>query len=130
MFDFRYAYQEILEKREEKIRLELENEKFQAINKIEVDRCEHERKMKERLDQMDLKQLVLKCDEEIIDSERKLNAQHLKQETALGKSPLKVVQMRKSNLLDEINNIMQTPSKGIQHKIQLLVSKFFRNKYK
>ncbi|XP_073824696.1 kinesin family member nebbish isoform X1 [Musca autumnalis] len=121
LFDFRYAYQEILEKREEKIRLELENEKSLALNKMEADRCEHERKVKEHLDQIELKQLVLKCDEEILDSERKLNADNIKQATITSESPLKLVHRTKSTLLDEINNIMQTPSKGIQRKIQLLV---------
>lgn len=121
LFDFRYALQEILEKREEKIRSELENEKRQALSKMETDRYEHEKNVKECLEQMDIKQLVLKCDEEILDSERKMICGKSKQSPFSENSPMEIVHLTKSNLIEEINNIMQTPSKGSVHRIEFLV---------
>ncbi|XP_075161765.1 kinesin family member nebbish [Haematobia irritans] len=121
LYDFRYACHEMLEKREEKIRLELENEKRKAISKMEADRYERERSIKESMEQLDLKKLVLKCDEEILDSERKINAEKSKKMSLPDQSSLKIHQLGKSNLLDEIKNIIQTPSKGSQYKIRQMV---------
>ncbi|XP_013119308.2 kinesin-like protein KIF14 [Stomoxys calcitrans] len=122
LFDFRYACHEMLEKREEKIRLELENEKRLALSKIEADRYEYERSIKECREQIDLKKLVLKCDEEILDSERKINAEKAKKLSFADITPLKATSnMDNSNLLNEINSIMKTPSKVSRHKIQKMV---------
>lgn len=116
--DFYQAYQEILEKQEEKLRLELEEEKRIALSRIETDRIEHERDVKERMDKIELEQLMLKCNKEILESEKQIIDEKRKNlNLALNKKE----NNHESRLLDEINSIMKQPTKGSLHKVQLMV---------
>ncbi|XP_046802569.1 kinesin-like protein KIF14 [Lucilia cuprina] len=123
MADFYQAYQEVLETQEEKLRLELEEEKRIALSDIETNRIEHERDVKERMDKIELEQLMLKCNKEILESEKKIidekknNIKTMESDILL----INPAKMNESKLFDEINNIMQQPSQGSLHKVQLMV---------
>ncbi|XP_065356231.1 kinesin-like protein KIF14 [Calliphora vicina] len=117
--DFYQAYQEVLETQEEKLRLELEEEKRMALSHIETNRMEHERNVKERMDKIELEQLMLNCNKEILESEKKIIDERKKDLNSM--LLIKPTQMNQSKLFDEINNIMQQPSQGSLHKVQLMV---------
>lgn len=119
MADFYQAYQEVLETQEEKLRLELEEEKRMALSHIENNRMEHERNVKERMDKIELEQLMLNCNKEILESEKKIIDEKKKNLNSM--LLIKPTQMNQSKLFDEINNIMQQPSQGSLHKVQLMV---------
>lgn len=123
MADFYQAYQEVLETQEEKLRLELEEEKRIALSRLATERIEHERNVKERMEKIELEQLMLTCNKEILESEKKIvdeNRKALKIEANTFATTSK--QKNDYKLLEEINNIMQQPSQGNLHKVQLMVS--------
>uniref|UniRef100_A0A1B0FRJ8 Kinesin-like protein n=1 Tax=Glossina morsitans morsitans TaxID=37546 RepID=A0A1B0FRJ8_GLOMM len=115
--DYHLAYKEILEKQEEKLRLQLQEEKQMAIQNMEKERSENERNYKELVQKLELEKIMLKCNEEILESERRSNI-------TLSNGTLNDVMPSNSNnqqFLDEINDIMQKPSRESLHKVQLLV---------
>uniref|UniRef100_A0A1A9WEY2 Kinesin motor domain-containing protein n=1 Tax=Glossina brevipalpis TaxID=37001 RepID=A0A1A9WEY2_9MUSC len=122
VIDYHLAYKEVLEKQEEKLRLQLEDEKQMAIQNMEKERSENERNYKELIEKLELERILLKCHEEILESERKTNINQSIQND--GGTPNEVMSSPTSNnqrFLDEINDIMQKPSRQNLHKVQLLV---------
>ncbi|XP_004521462.1 kinesin-like protein KIF14 isoform X2 [Ceratitis capitata] len=115
------AHQEILHKQEEKLRRELEEEKRIALSRIELERAENERDFNERMQKLELEQLKYKCNREILETERiafQKEAQIRKDKTDVDSIYTPTF---KSNLLNDINNIMQNPSEKSLHKTQLMV---------
>ncbi|XP_049317707.1 kinesin-like protein KIF14 [Bactrocera dorsalis] len=119
--DFQMAHEEILLKQEEKLRNELEEEKRAALSRIEFERAENERNFNERMQKLELEQLKYKCNREILETERK--AFQVEAQNNTDKTPVitPYTPTFKSNLLDDINNIMQNPSDKSLHKTQLMV---------
>ncbi|XP_017494367.1 PREDICTED: kinesin-like protein KIF14 isoform X2 [Rhagoletis zephyria] len=119
--DFQMAHEEILYKQEEKLRCELEEEKRAALSRIELERAENERNFKERMQKLEFEQLTYKCNKEILETERK--AFHEEAEISKDKNAIDAsyTPTFKSNLLDDINNIMQHPSEKSLHNTQLMV---------
>lgn len=116
--DFQMAHEEILHKQEEKLRCELEEEKRAALLRIEFERAENERNFNERMQKLELEQLKHKCNREILETERK--AFQAETQSNTDKTPI-ITPTFKSNLLNDINNIMQNPSDKNLHKTQLMV---------
>lgn len=123
MADFYQAYQEVLETQEHKLRSEIEEEKRIALSRIENERIEQERSVQERMDKMELEQLMLKCNKEILESEKKIIEEKSKNFNTTESKAItcEFVSSNKSKFEEEINNIMQQPSAGSLHKIQLKV---------
>uniref|UniRef100_A0A1B0C2G2 Kinesin motor domain-containing protein n=1 Tax=Glossina palpalis gambiensis TaxID=67801 RepID=A0A1B0C2G2_9MUSC len=120
VIDYHLAYKEILEKQEEKLRLQLQEEKQMAIQNMEKERSENERNYIELVQKLELEKIMLKCNEEILESERGTNMT----QTIRNDSMLNNVMTSNSNnqqFLNEINDIMQKPSRESLHKVQLLV---------
>ena len=126
LVDFHQAYEEVLETQEEKLRLELEEEKRIVLSRIEVDRIENEKSLRARMEEVEWEKLMIKCNKEILESERKVIDEKTKQLNTIESENLLIhsFQLNKSKLLDEINNIMQKPSQGNLHKVQLMVRIF------
>lgn len=91
---------------------------------MEADRIEHERNVKERMEKIDLEQLMLKCNKEILESERKIVDENRKTLNSMesSKDTVKSAYINESRLFDEINYIMQQPSQESLHKVQLMVN--------
>ncbi|XP_054742145.1 kinesin-like protein KIF14 [Anastrepha obliqua] len=119
--DFQMAHDEILHKQEEKLRRELEEEKRAALLRIEVERAENERNFNERMQKLELEQLTYKCNKEILETERKAFQEEAQNNANKTTTEALYTPTFKSNLLDDINNIMQNPSEKGLHKTQLLV---------
>uniref|UniRef100_A0A1A9ZR41 Kinesin-like protein n=1 Tax=Glossina pallidipes TaxID=7398 RepID=A0A1A9ZR41_GLOPL len=118
--DYRLACKGILEKQEEKLRLQLQEEKQMAIENMEKQRSENERNYKELVQKLELEKIMLKCNEQILESERRSNITL----TIRNDGTLNDVMLSHSNnqqFLDKINDIMQKPSRESLHKVQLLV---------
>ncbi|XP_011194123.1 kinesin-like protein KIF14 [Zeugodacus cucurbitae] len=119
--DFQMAHEEILHKQEEKLRRELEEEKRAALSRIEFERAENERNFNERMQKLELEQLKYKCNREILETERKAFQEEAQNNTNQTPVITPYTPTFKSNLLDDINNIMQNPSDKSLHKTQLMV---------
>ncbi|KAM7353701.1 kinesin family member nebbish [Cochliomyia hominivorax] len=117
--DFYQASQEILQIQEAKLRNELEEEKRIALSRIETDRVKQERKVKERMDEIELEQLMLKCNKEILESEKSIIDEKIK---SLNNVEINSnISANESKWLNQISSIMQEPSEESLHKVQLMV---------
>ncbi|XP_017115708.1 kinesin-like protein KIF14 [Drosophila elegans] len=119
--DFQLAHQEILQKQEQQLRLELEAEKRAALTRIEQERAQHARDFEERLQCLELEQFKYKCNSEMLETERQALAQQqehtpLRQADAAASTPA-----QKSTILEDIQRIMLNPSEESLHKTQLMV---------
>ncbi|XP_055858404.1 kinesin-like protein KIF14 [Episyrphus balteatus] len=112
--DFQLAHQEILQKQEQQLRRELDEEKRAALSQIELERVANERNYKERMEMLELEQFKFKCNKELLETEKKA----LKEEAD---DQFVYTPSYKSTLLDDINRIMQNPSEESLHKTQLMV---------
>ncbi|XP_017854582.1 kinesin-like protein KIF14 [Drosophila busckii] len=117
LVDFQLAHQEILQKQEQKLRSELEDEKRAALSLIEQQRVQHARDFEERLQCLELEQFKFKCNSEMLETERQALAQQQQpQQTSNVSTPA-----HKSTLLEDIQRIMLNPSEESLHKTQLMV---------
>lgn len=112
--DFQLAHQEILQKQEQQLRRELDEEKRAALSQIELERAANEQNYKERMEMLELEQFKFKCYKELLETEKQ--ALNEKSEEHFVYTP-----SYKSTLLDDINRIMQNPSEESLHKTQLMV---------
>lgn len=118
--DFQSAHHEILQKQEQKLRQELDEEKRLAFSQLEIERTENERNFKEKMDMLELEELKFKCNKEILETEQKV----FEEKTTLTNTQVMFTPIQKSTLLEDINRIMQEPSEESLHKTQLMVGLF------
>uniref|UniRef100_A0A6P4ERL0 Kinesin-like protein KIF14 n=1 Tax=Drosophila rhopaloa TaxID=1041015 RepID=A0A6P4ERL0_DRORH len=120
--DFQLAHQEILQKQEQQLRLELEAEKRAALTRIEQERAQHARDFEERLQCLELEQFKYKCNSEMLETERQALALAQQQEhTPLRQEDAESTPAQKSTILEDIQRIMLNPSEESLHKTQLMV---------
>lgn len=109
------AHQEILRQQENRLREQLDIEKAAALTLIEEERAANERKYKRKMATLEMEKFRYKCSKEILDTEKKALEQQMKPEPAFEYRPYQ------SNLLEEIQRIMQHPSDECLHQTQLKV---------
>lgn len=110
--DFQLAHQEILQKQEEQLRKQLDEEKQAALNQIEIERVKNERNFKENMEILELEKFKYKCSKEIFESEMKVIEESDKK---FEYTP------HKSTILDDLKRIMTQVSEESLHKVQLMV---------
>lgn len=113
MVDFQLAHQEILQKQEDQLRKQLDQEKQAALNQIEIERAKNERNFKENMETLELEKFKYKCSKEIFESEKKVIEEN---DRKFEYTP------HKSTILDDLKRIMTQVSEESLHKVQLMVS--------
>lgn len=111
--DFQLAHQEILQKQEEQLRKQLDQEKRAALNQIEMERVKNERNFKENMEILEMEKFKYKCNKEIFESEKKVLEENDKKYEY---TP------HKSTILDDLKRIMTQVSEESLHKVQLMVN--------
>lgn len=109
--DFQLAHQEILQKQEEQLRKQLDQEKQAALNQIEIERAKNERNFKENMEILELEKFKYKCSKEIFESEKKVIEEN---DRNFEYTP------RESTI--DVKRIMTQASEESLHQVQLMVS--------
>ncbi|KAL1398406.1 hypothetical protein pipiens_008999 [Culex pipiens pipiens] len=126
MVDFQTAHQEILREQEHRLRRELDAEKRAAISQIEAERLAYERQYEERLATLELEKFKYKCHKELLETEkeamlREQEKRHQQQQNSSDGEADSSFEFTpfKSNLIEEIQKMMERPSDESLHQIQL-----------
>lgn len=117
--DYELAHKEILQKQEEELRRELEEEKQAALGQIELERLENERNYHEQVELLELEKFKYNCSKELLETEKKALADKTGNEEPFQYTPYK------STLVDDIKRIMQHPTEESLHKTQLKVKTYY-----
>lgn len=113
--DFQLAHQEILKEQEKRLRMELQAEKEAALLQIEEQRAKHERSYSEKVAKLELEQFKMKCNQELIETEKAILERNQQNESLFEYKPYE------SNLSDKIRQIMERPTEEGLHETQLKV---------
>lgn len=121
--DFQLAHEEILKQQEKRLRAELQAEKEAALLQIEEQRAKHERSYSERVAKLELEQFRIKCDQELMETEKAILAKNRLNESIFEYKPYE------SKLHDKIKQIMERPTEEGLHETQLKVKQHFHFQY-
>lgn len=115
------AYDEILEKQEKRLREEFENEKLNTLQELEAKRIDNEGKLKTEIELLKVQQMILQCNNEMLESEREnliLNQASTEELNVC----VPTTESNEKEFFDRLNAIMTKPSKKLLHKVNLMVS--------
>lgn len=115
--DFQLAHEEILKQQEKRLRAELQAEKEAALLQIEEQRASHERSYSEKVAKLELEQFRIKCDQELMETEKAILEKNRLNESIFEYKPYE------SKLYDKIKQIMERPTEECLHETQLKVKR-------